>query len=453
MFGILNLRIEDDLRLLYSPEHSMSRLEYQVHKEFSEDSVNSSYVAIALEAAPPNSNLELNDVSTTHSPVNWRNMLRHEIALSITGLQQFIMHNMTVDLPDGSYHFGNDICTRNALCTLSNVLVQLFFDAYFSEKLRKDPRIELHWPILKFFENKMFMPTNFYGVELNKSEGNSDGFDAISSIQVVHLVYHVAGTEKYTAEEVGIAVEKSLKQVLAEREHLLRYSLFSLAILKAEMQKNTTYTLPYISLTLILLVTFTACSCLTGDCITSKPLEALLGIFSSSLAIGSSAGLLLMLGVPFIHQVTVVPFLAFAIGVDDTYVMLGAWQDTKRNLSPEKRMALSLEEAGSAITVRLKKTLKLPKNSQDPKIFQVTSLTSFLSFGIGTFSATPAISIFCKFIAIAVLFDYIYQITFFAAVMALGGRREAAGHHCVFLWRRMPKEQICKVINFYLIIF
>lgn len=40
------------------------------------------------------------------------------------------------------------------------------------------------------------------------------------------------------------------------------------------------------------------------------------------------------------------PFLAFAIGVDDTYVMLGAWQDTKRNLSPEKRLALALEEAG-----------------------------------------------------------------------------------------------------------
>lgn len=87
---------------------------------------------------------------------------------------------------------------------------------------------------------------------------------------------------------------------------------------------------------------------------------------------------------------TVVPFLAFAIGVDDTYVMLGidrslistviplaylgAWQDTKRSLEPEKRMALTLEEAGSAITV--------------------TSITSFLSFGIGTFSATPAISIF-----------------------------------------------------------
>ncbi|KAH7728796.1 Patched family protein [Aphelenchoides avenae] len=28
--------------------------------------------------------------------------------------------------------------------------------------------------------------------------------------------------------------------------------------------------------------------------------------------------------------------------------------------------------------------------------------------------------------------------------MALGGRREAAGHHCIFVWKRMSKEEICK---------
>ena len=64
-------------------------------------------------------------------------------------------------------------------------------------QLRKDPRIDLHWPILKFFENKFFLPTNFYGVELNESAaGSTDGFDSIRSIQVVHLVYHIAGTDK-----------------------------------------------------------------------------------------------------------------------------------------------------------------------------------------------------------------------------------------------------------------
>ncbi|KAI3415397.1 hypothetical protein GPALN_005004 [Globodera pallida] len=433
MLGIFNLHVEDDLRFLYSPENSLSRFEYQIHKEFSGDSVNSSYIAVALEAAPPLPGVEDSaDASNaaqnaggsspgTASPPWWKNMLRRDVANAIQATMHTILHNMTVELPDGSYHFGNDICARMELCPISNSPVQLFYDAYFSEKLRKDPRIALQWPILKFFENKFFLPTNFYGVQLNES---AEGFDAIKSIQVVHLIYYVAGTEKHAADEVGVAVEKALRQALAERAHVLRSSLFSLSILKSEMQKNTTYTLPFISLTILLLMVFTVGSCMTGDWITSKPLEALLGLFSSSLAIGSAAGLLLMLGVPFISQVTVVPFLAFAIGVDDTYVMLGAWQDTKRNQCPERRMALSLEEAGSAITV--------------------TSLTSFMSFGIGSFSATPAISIFCKFIATAILFDYIYQVTFFAAVMALGGRREAAGHHSLFVWRRMSKEEICK---------
>ncbi|KAJ1363328.1 hypothetical protein KIN20_023173 [Parelaphostrongylus tenuis] len=142
------------------------------------------------------------------------------------------------------------------------------------------------------------------------------------------------------------------------------------------------------------------------------------------MAIVSAGGVLFAIGEPFIYQVTVMPFIALAIGVDDVYVMLGAWQDTNRMLSPEKRMALALEEAGSAISV--------------------TSITSILSFGIGSFSSTPAISIFCKFIMVAVAFDWFYQLTFFAAVMVLGARREAAGYHCIFVWRRCEKAEIEK---------
>ncbi|KAI1703876.1 patched family domain-containing protein [Ditylenchus destructor] len=333
-FGVFNLRVSDDLRFLYSPEHSLSRFEYQVHREFSGDSINSSYIAVALESAQPNDT----------------NMLRKDIADAVGKLQNFVLHNMTIELPDGTYHFGNDICSKLALCPISNTVVQIFFDTYFSEKLQKDPRVSLQWPVLKFFENKFFLPTNLYGVNLDEGDHT---FQGLRSVQLIHLVYYVAGTDK----------------------------------------KNTTYTLPFISLTVFLLMAFTVGSCMTGDWITSKPLEALMGVFSCTLAIASAAGLLFAMGIPFISQVTVMPFLAFAI-------------------------------VFSAITV--------------------TSITSFLSFGIGTLSATPAISIFCKFIAVAVLFDYIYQITFFAAVLALGGRREAAGYHCLMVWKRMSKEEICK---------
>lgn len=59
--------------------------------------------------------------------------------------------------------------------------------------MRKDQRVNMQWPVLKFFENKFFLPTNFYGVELDPS---LEGFDAIKSLNTIHLVYYVAGTDK-----------------------------------------------------------------------------------------------------------------------------------------------------------------------------------------------------------------------------------------------------------------
>ncbi|TKR80372.1 hypothetical protein L596_014455 [Steinernema carpocapsae] len=398
--GIFQMTVQDDLRFLYSPEHSPSRFEYRVHKEFSGDSTNKTYLAVAVESASGDGNI-----------------LRQEVAREIIEFNRFVLHNLTVELGGETFVFGDEICPLLDLCPLSNSIVEIFFDSFWNERLRKDPRIHIDFPLMNFFENKLFLPTHFYGVETGGPLG-------LEKIQMVHLIFEIPSFGTSSAEEVGQAFEISLKEHLAENHLSLRFSMFSLAILKEEMTKNATYTFPFISLTILLLLSFTIGSCLTGDWITSKPIEALMGVLSSSLAIISSAGLMFWLGVPFVSQVTVMPFLALAIGVDDTYVMLGAWQDTKRSLTPEKRMALSLEEAGSAISV--------------------TSITSMLSFGIGALSSTPAISIFCRFIAVAIMFDYLYQITFFAAIMALGGRREAAGYHCVFVWRRMPKDEIFK---------
>uniref|UniRef100_A0A8R1XVE9 SSD domain-containing protein n=1 Tax=Onchocerca volvulus TaxID=6282 RepID=A0A8R1XVE9_ONCVO len=400
-FGVFTMNVEDDLRFLYSPINSPARSEYSIHKAFTGDSINSTYVAIAVE--PNNSS---------------RNLLRKDIATEILSLNEFVLNNLTVDLNGRVYNFGKDICVRTTLCPLSNTIVQFFFDAFWNEKLRDDPRVRLDYPFLHFFENKFFLPLHLYGVKLGGAKG-------IESIEMIHLHYPIPSTDHETAEIVGDALESALKEYLAMNEQsLIKTAMFSFSMLKNEMNKNTLYTFPFISLTLLLLVTFTIFSCMTGDWVTSKPLEALMGVLSSSFAIISASGFMFLIGIPFISQVTVMPFLALAIGVDDTYVMLGAWQDTRRTLPPSKRMALSLQEAGSAITV--------------------TSITSMLSFGIGSFSTTPATSIFCRFIAMAIIFDWFYQVTFFAGVMALGGKREAVGNHCIFVWKKMPKEIVEK---------
>uniref|UniRef100_A0A0R3RG29 SSD domain-containing protein n=1 Tax=Elaeophora elaphi TaxID=1147741 RepID=A0A0R3RG29_9BILA len=393
--GVFTINVEDDLRFLYSPINSPARFEYSIHKAFTGDSTNSTYVAVAVE---PNNNL--------------RNLLRKEIAAEILSLNEFVLNNLTVNLNGRIYNFGKDICVRTTLCPLSNTIVQFFFNAFWNEKLWDDPRVRLDYPFLYFFENKFFLPLHLYGVKLG-------GVKGIESIEMIHLHY------PETAEVVGGALESALKEYLGVNERsLIKTSMFSFSMLKNEMNKNALYTFPFISMTLLLLVTFTILSCMTGDWVTSKPLEALMGVLSSSFAIVSAGGFMFLTGTPFVSQVAVMPFLALAIGVDDTYIMLGAWQDTRRTLPPSKRMALSLQEAGSAITV--------------------TSITSMLSFGIGSFSTTPAISIFCRFIAMAIIFDWFYQVTFFAGVMALGGKREAVGYHCIFVWKKMSEEIVAE---------
>lgn len=156
------------------------------------------------------------------------------------------------------------------------------------------------------------------------------------------------------------------------------------------------------------------------------------------------------MGFEFLPIVTVVPFLILAIGVDDVFIFIHAfhltndkcvWVDFSAlvfkqkllfRLSVRERIADTLADAGPSISI--------------------TSLTNLLSFSIGIFTSTPAIYVgfsgpilrgmsksalfpesvtpfklqtFCVFISVAVIYDYIYQIFFFSAVLTLGGQREA----------------------------
>lgn len=66
---------------------------------------------------------------------------------------------------------------------------------------------------------------------------------------------------KESAESVGDALEMALREYLASNDNrLIKTSMFSLSMLKNEMNKNARYTFPFISLTILLLVSFTVFS-------------------------------------------------------------------------------------------------------------------------------------------------------------------------------------------------
>lgn len=65
---------------------------------------------------------------------------------------------------------------------------------------------------------------------------------------------------------VGDALENALKEyITGTNDHsLIKTSMFSFSMLKNEMNKNAMYTFPFISLTLLLLLTFTILSWLVS---------------------------------------------------------------------------------------------------------------------------------------------------------------------------------------------
>ena len=139
---------------------------------------------------------------------------------------------------------------------------------------------------------------------------------------------------------------------------------------------------------------------------------------TAGISIVSALGLLAFLRVPFNSIVCVMPFMIFSIGVDDMFVMSGSWARTDPSQPAQLRMAHMMAHSAVAITI--------------------TSLTDALSFAIGCFAVIPAVWLFCLYSALAISFNYFYQITFFAALMAIFGELEEANRHSVFFIKLRP---------------
>ncbi len=97
------------------------------------------------------------------------------------------------------------------------------------------------------------------------------------------------------------------------------------------------------------------------------------------------------------------------------FIMSAAWHRSNPCSPVPQRLAESLAESAISITI--------------------TSVTDALSFAIGCWTTLPGVWMFCSYASVAILFDYLYQVTFFAGIMAVSGDFEAQGRHCLFLYK------------------
>uniref|UniRef100_A0A914Q2N9 SSD domain-containing protein n=1 Tax=Panagrolaimus davidi TaxID=227884 RepID=A0A914Q2N9_9BILA len=167
------------------------------------------------------------------------------------------------------------------------------------------------------------------------------------------------------------------------------------------------------------------------DWVRSKPILGLAALVCPLLAVGSAFGLVLWTGEYYNAIVNISPFIVVCIGIDDAFLMTAAWHRTNPELSPARRLAETLAEAAVAISI--------------------TSFTDMLTFGIGCFTTLPGVRLFCLYTFWGITFTYIYQITYFTAVIAYAGEMEDKGLHSLFgfwpCWKKCIRPELANTIT------
>ncbi|XP_076437724.1 NPC intracellular cholesterol transporter 1-like [Babylonia areolata] len=130
------------------------------------------------------------------------------------------------------------------------------------------------------------------------------------------------------------------------------------------------------------------------------------GVVIVLLSVAASLGLFSYLGQPAtLIIIEVVPFLVLAVGVDNIFILVQTFQRDRRGdgESLEDQMGRVLGKAGPSMLL--------------------TSLSEALAFFLGALTDMPAVKIFSMYAAMAVLFDFLLQITCFIGLMTLDARR------------------------------
>ncbi|TYI97034.1 hypothetical protein E1A91_D01G115100v1 [Gossypium mustelinum] len=210
-------------------------------------------------------------------------------------------------------------------------------------------------------------------------------------------------TQKAVAWEkafVQLAKDELLPMVQSRN---LTFSFSSESSIEEELKRESTA--DAITILISYLVMFAYISLTLGDTprlssfyISSKVLLGLSGVLLVMLSVLGSVGFFSAIGVKStLIIMEVIPFLVLAVGVDNMCILVHSVKRQPLDLPLEGRISNALVEVGPSITL--------------------ASLSEVFVFAVGSFIPMPACRVFSMFAALAVLLDFLLQVTAFVSLI------------------------------------
>uniref|UniRef100_A0A0K0FM63 SSD domain-containing protein n=1 Tax=Strongyloides venezuelensis TaxID=75913 RepID=A0A0K0FM63_STRVS len=349
---------------------------------------------------------------------NYENLFESKILSELYSYTEEMM-NVTLEKDGYTWSLG-DFCKKDpgeTKCTnLLNIWLKHAANLFKHDSSRTNPNLQLSYPVMYLFNRPRDIGNIIYGVDV-KGEKNE-----IVGAKVLTIHWFAEFPNNGTLIRAFFDYRQKLKEFWDEKS---KYSQLNFVphndkAMDDELRLIIETALPFAIPCSIQLMLFVVLSNLSRDPRKSKPMEAYFGVISVILALICSFGCCFACGISFNPVSCTMPFLLLAIGIDDDFLILGAWRMTNSKLSIEERMGWTMDDAGASITV--------------------TSLTNFGCFALGYYlSPTPAVGDFCILTSVGVLFDYLFQITFFSALIVIGAKREEyGGLNSYFPWGTKP---------------
>ncbi|KAG8179950.1 hypothetical protein JTE90_015400 [Oedothorax gibbosus] len=406
--GLQRIRYEDDPEYLFTPTNGRSKVERNIVETL----------------FPMNSsrNFDLGRITRPGHfgrvivvPRDGESVLRSDVFEEIDELNM-IVQNLTIDYEDRLWRY-DDICARKlgGHCFKNEVLD---FKGLVRH-MEQEGNITMTFPLMDTPSKVYFLGGALGGVATNKE-------NVIVNCSAVNLMYYLDWSTPRAEAMARIWEAAFLETVesLNEQFESISMAMFVSNTLTKELQKNTQSVVPFLTLTVIIMLLFSILTCMMADWVTSKPWLGVIGCISSIMGVAGAFGLIMYFNLEFIGINLAAPFLMLGIGMDDSFVLLAAWRRTDPRHSVMDRLGETYSEAAVSVTI--------------------TSLTNFISFWIGAITPFPSVRIFCIYTATAVLFTYVYQVTFFGGCMAVSGHSEHKRMHAMFCVTTMPKSEAAR---------
>ncbi|XP_034681127.1 NPC intracellular cholesterol transporter 1 [Vitis riparia] len=232
----------------------------------------------------------------------------------------------------------------------------------------------------------------------------------------------------------AVAWEKAFVQLVKDellsmvQSRNLTLSFSSESSIEEELKRESTADV--ITISISYLVMFAYISITLGDVshlssfyVSSKVLLGLSGVIVVMLSVLGSVGFFSAIGVKStLIIMEVIPFLVLAVGVDNMCILVHAVKRQSLDLPLEGRISNALVEVGPSITL--------------------ASLSEVLAFAVGSFIPMPACRVFSMFAALAVLLDFLLQVTAFVALIVFDFMRAEDNRIDCFPCIKIPSSSV-----------